>query len=423
MKREELYCAFSGIADNLLLDYERRAHKKRSTLLRFVGMAACFALLLTGLLWWHPWKSAESNPESLKSPTVTPSGNVMTDVGTPSKSLTPAEALPEIIYGDRLGNAVADIGYPEGYFIRELSDAQLASIWGQDALSWEGFSPTENGCELSAKVIYNGNGVPWIVTLTLAPAEGGQIELELSPEGLPSACLVYDGGATCSVYGTDVTANAYGSRAFVSFLRGEGDQAVGVRMELNGDLATLKELAARIVSQSLRADGTLSLRQLDTSDIPAWRSDALNEQEAYADEEFGAYLPRDPVLSFRYAYREVGEDRNWLTVVFGGSPSELSLTLERPQEISTLVHADEPEKYDRSYYSEAVPDAYYQTWADPVFYHEEMSAELIESRLWQDDNGSSHANFGVLYPDGTIVRVNVSADKNELPALLAFLLP
>lgn len=41
----------------------------------------------------------------------------------------------------------------------------------------------ENGCELSAKVIYNGNGVPWIVALTLAPAEGGQIELELSPKG------------------------------------------------------------------------------------------------------------------------------------------------------------------------------------------------------------------------------------------------
>lgn len=220
-----------------------------------------------------------------------------------------------------------------------------------------------------------------------------------------------------------MTANAYGSRAVVSFLRGEGAQAVGVRMELNGDLVTLKELAARIVSQSLRADGTLRLRQLDTSDIPAWRSDTLNEQEAYADEEFGAYLPRDPVLSFRYAYREVGEGRNWLTVVFGGGSSELSLTLERPQEISTLVHADEPEKYDRSYYGEAVPDAYYQTWLDPVFYHEELSAELIESRLWQDDNGSSHANFGVLYPDGTIMRVNVSADKNELPALLAFLLP
>ena len=104
----------------------------------------------------------------------------MTDVGTPSKSLTPAEALPEIIYGDRLGDAAADISYSEGYFIRELSDAQLASIWGQDTLSWEGFSPTENGCELSGKVIYNGNGVPCIVTLTLAPAEGGQIELELS---------------------------------------------------------------------------------------------------------------------------------------------------------------------------------------------------------------------------------------------------
>ena len=164
MKREELYSAFSGIDDELLLEYERRAPKKRGALLRFVGMAACFALLLTGLLWWHPWKGTESVPESLKSPTSAPTSGTMTDAPISNNTLTPADELPTLVYGDTIQEALADIGYPEGYFIRELTDAQLATIWGEDKLAWEGFSPSENGCAVSARAIYGGDGIPWIVT-------------------------------------------------------------------------------------------------------------------------------------------------------------------------------------------------------------------------------------------------------------------
>lgn len=425
MKREELYSAFSGIDDELLLEYERRAPKKRGTLLRFVGMAACFALLLTGLLWWHPWKGTESVPKSLKSPTSAPTSGTMTDAPISNNTLTPADELPTLVYGDTIQEALADICYPEGYFIRELTDAQLATIWGEDKLAWEGFSPSENGCAVSARAIYGGDGIPWIVSLTLTPTEGGRISVELSPEGLPPVCLVYDSGATCTVYGTEVTANAIDDHAVVSFLRGEGESAVGVRMELEGDLDTLRELTARIVSQSLREDGTLQLHQLDTADIPAWRSDALTEKEAYADEEFGTYLPENPAFSFRYAYREIGEGRNWLSAAYGSGKSELVLTLEHPQEVSTLVHANEPEKYACDYYGKekpTVPDEYYQTWVDPVFCREELTMDLVESRLWQDDVGTSHANFGVLYSDGTVMRLNVSAGADELAAILDFLL-
>ena len=99
--------------------------------------------------------------------------------------------------------------------------------------------------------------------------------------------------------------------------------------------------------------------------------------------------------------------------------------MEHPQEVSTLVHANEPEKYACDYYGTeqpTVPDEYYQTWVDPVFCREELTMDLVESRLWQDDVGTSHANFGVLYSDGTVMRLNVSAGADELAAILDFLL-
>lgn len=41
----------------------------------------------------------------------------------------------------------------------------------------------------------------------------------------------------------------------------------------------------------------LQLHQLETADIPVWRSEQLDEEAAYADERFGYYLPTAVRLS------------------------------------------------------------------------------------------------------------------------------
>ena len=104
----------------------------------------------------------------------------------------------ELVYGTELTAAAADISYPEGYFIRTLSEAQLASIWGQETL-W--LTDAEN------EVIYDGSGVPWIVRLTVQTADG-TLTAELSPEQLPPACLAEPAEETCEVNGVPVAAAA-----------------------------------------------------------------------------------------------------------------------------------------------------------------------------------------------------------------------
>lgn len=154
------------------------------------------------------------------------------------------------------------IAYPEGYFIRTLSEAQLASIWGQETL-W--LTDAEN------EVIYDGSGVPWIVRLTVQTADG-----TLTARAFARS--------TCRppVWPSLRRRRARSSASpwqrpqgrptpVVSFVRGEGADAVGMRITMEGELPPLQELAARLVTQSLEPDGVLQLHQLETADIPVWR--------------------------------------------------------------------------------------------------------------------------------------------------------
>ena len=397
MRPEDLYDAFHEIDDDLLKPLPEAAPRRHPTL-RWGALAACALLAAGGLLWLRPWKKTAPQP-SLAVPTLT---------SEPTAGELPEPA--ELVYGTELTAAAAAISYPEGYFIRTLSEAQLASIWGQETL-W--LTDAEN------EVIYDGSGVPWIVRLTVQTADG-TLTAELSPEQLPPACLAEPAEETCEVNGVPVAAAAGPSHAVVSFVRGEGADAVGMRITMEGELPPLQELAARLVTQSLEPDGVLQLHQLETADIPVWRSEQLDEEAAYADERFGCYLPTAVALPFDRAHRELGEGRDWLTASWSADVQNLTVTVSRPSEIPTLVHADETARYDLRLPEDGAavdPD----TRNFPVFYREELTRDVLAARLWQGDfAGCSGASFGVLEPDGTLLEISVYAQ--DPLALLEFLL-
>lgn len=82
-----------------------------------------------------------------------------------------------------------------------------------------------------------------------------------------------------------------------------------------------------LVTQSLEPDGVLQLHQLETADIPVWRSEQLDEEAAYADERFGCYLPTAVALPFDRAHRELGEGRDWLTASWSADVQNLTVTV------------------------------------------------------------------------------------------------
>ena len=427
MKRDSLFRAVGEVDDALIEDFENAAPQRRHWG-RVGALAACVCVVAAGAIVWlsggnAPLPVQDTPPQ----PTAT---TALASADETQPGLTPLSALPQLSYAEGGGElaadiALPDIALPDGYFFRDLTDEALASIWGMETLSWEGYDPAALG--LQAQLIYDGTGRVWraIINGTLGESN---FTLTLSPERVPSTCIIYEGGTTCEFYGTDVTALRFGSHIEITFLRGEGESAVGVRIEAYNTTAEMEDVLTRIMSQSLREDGILQLDQLNTDDVPAWRSEKLTEPQARAEEGFGEYLPDTlPAgYGFEAAYRELGEGRNWLSATWCRGYEDLSVTVDKCADLRALVHADEVEKYDRDYYGTDkpdVPDEYWDSWSHPIFYAEELTKEVIARRVSESDMGNVYTHFGVLYPDGTVVNVTVSAPETELWQLLAFLLP
>lgn len=435
MKKEDLFRAVGGIDDALIEEFETVKPKTRWK--RLGALAAC--LCLTAGLVWLGLRVAPTHvgPIAPNTPNV---GN--TDVptetdGAADQSSPPAlPELPALTFADGDGELAYDVGYPDGYFIREISMEAMAGIWGREGTApvWEGVSAADVLDSLSGKLIYDGTGRVWqaVISGTLGESD---FTLFLSPERLPPTCFTYEGGATCTVHDISVKAVRCGDSCEITFLRGEGESAVGARIEAHSFTPEMEELLTRLVSQSLRPDGVLQLDQFKTDDIPAWRSEDLTETEARAEPDLGAYLPKTPPADyvFEAAHREIGEGRDWLSACWTAGYENLSLTIYRDgaaQDMTYgLVHVDEREKYDLTYYGvsrtgerENVPEEDWYQWHSPCFYAEELTAEVIERRLSEIDMGQVHTNFGVLYPDGTVVRVSVSAMRADISDLLRFLL-
>ncbi len=422
MNKEDLFRAVGEIDDALIEDFENAAQQRRHWG-RVGALAACVCVLAAGALVWLSGGSAPLPAQG--TPTQPTATTALASADKTQPGLTPLSALPQLSYAEGGGELAADIALPDGYFFRDLTDGALASIWGMQTLSWEGCDAAAFG--LDGRLIYDGTGRVWRAVLT-GELDGSSFTVTLSPERVPATCIVHEGGATCEIYGTDVTALRSGDHIEITFLRGEGASAVGVRIEAYHATAETEELLTRIVSQSLREDGVLQLDQLKTDDVPAWRSEVLTEPQARAEAGFGEYLPDTlPAgYGFEAAYRELGEDRNWLSATWCRDYASVSVTVDKCADLRGLVHADEVEKYDRDYYGTDkpdVPDEYYDSWSSPVFYAQELTKEVVARRVSESDMGNVYTHFGVLYPDGTVVCVSVSAPETELWQLLAFLLP
>ncbi len=430
MKSEDLYRAVGSVDDALLDKFENAKPQKRMWP-AYGAIAACLCLLLGGALYLTKREAphAPTRPVALQAQTTAPTQQSAPTASIPMPLLS---ELPQLQFAQGGGELAADIGLPRGYFFRDLTDEQAASIWGQEKLNWEGYDPKAIFVG-EQQLIYDGSGSVWAARL-FGSVGDGSFALTLAPEQLPPTCIAYGGGETCIVYDTPVTAVSYGTDGNrgceISFLCGEGKAAVGVRIEANwtGNGEAMLEVLTRIVSQSLRPEGILQLTQLRVSEVPEWRSERLTEEAAYAEVGFGEYLP-DTLpdgYGFESAHRELGEERNYLSICWTSNYDNFSLTVDKCTDLYGLVHADEVEKYDRYFYGDNkpdVPDEYWDSWSDPLFYADELTMEVIERRLAEVDMGNVHGNFRVLYPDGTVLRVSFSADRTDLDTLLRFLLP
>ncbi len=98
------------------------------------------------------------------------------------------------------------------------------------------------------------------------------------------------------------------------------------------------------------------------------------------------------------------------------------MSIEEADPVPATVDIARAEIYDvRLYeipYGETVPEEYREVFQDPVFAVEDLSLEVIESRMasYNDsgDTDTPRGNFRVLYPDGVLVRFNGRGTPEEI---------
>lgn len=158
----------------------------------------------------------------------------------------------------------------------------------------------------------------------------------------------------------------------------------------------------------------------------------ITKEQALSVEVLGAYIPSQ--LPAGYGLESVKAKISQED----GSTDILLLTWTRGMDYITLyisktgttqpatVDVDRPETYDlRLYgipYGETVPEAYRESVMDPVFAWEDMSLEIVESRVVSPegdagDTDTPRGNFTVVYPDGVSVRFTGRGTPEEIWAL------
>lgn len=223
-------------------------------------------------------------------------------------------------------------------------------------------------------------------------------------------------GAAPKDGGQDDSAGADGSQnGMNSSSEAEGEDDLGsgkvptTEGAQHGEDKTAQERGEEPQEEGVLTDG-------DMESCKVLTAEKYTLEQAAALEGLGSYVPQKlPAgYSFESAYRNLDVDETNLTISWSRGMDLLMLTVQEVSAASETADIGKPETYDvRLYevpYAETVPQEYRQIFDDPVFAWEDMSLEIVESRMktYADagDTSSPRGAFSVLFSDGVLVRFN-----------------
>lgn len=344
---------------------------------------------------------------------------------------------------DGFPESMDSIAMPEGWFEEPLTREQMvAMIAGPDGpdvpwtLSWDGY-------DVTGRAVYDGGGNLWRVELNGVSRadERNYFSLTAKPGGIPEDCAVDPDQTSTEIGGIAV----YGSKGGRYGWDADGEMGYVYKIKLQAgdagltfqayhmDEAQAIRLADAAANTFARADGALHLDELMTyeGDIPEWRSENLTLDEARQEPEFGGHVPAyiPDGFTFVSAHREMGRNRDSLTLFWEGYYSDINIGINRSMGGGVLLNTEDTAYYDQRLYTipyaDSVPDEImFGGFQDPVFRYEDLTLDVIEARLTYADSDAGdisgyRGNFTVLYPDGLVAHYSV---KGVTPAEMARML-
>ena len=166
-------------------------------------------------------------------------------------------------------------------------------------------------------------------------------------------------------------------------------------------------------------------REEEVCGYPRDSREELSEKEARNTEVFGAYLPKN--LPRGYTFESGRGSDSGITVTWARGMDYITISVSLAESESTVtVDIAKPETYDVHLYEipygETVPEEYRQVFNDPLFAAEDLSLEVVRSRMKSvrdaGDTDTPRGNFSVLYPDGVVLQFNGRGTAEEIWKML-----
>lgn len=151
----------------------------------------------------------------------------------------------------------------------------------------------------------------------------------------------------------------------------------------------------------------------------------LSEEEARNTEILGACLPKKLPAGYTFKNAQGSDGEITVTWTRGMDSIIISVSLAVPESAVT-VDVEKPETYDvwlyEIPYGETVPEEYRQVFNDPLFAAEDLSLEVVQSRMKSvrdaGDTDTPRGSFSVLYPNGVVLHFNGRGTADEIWEML-----
>jgi hypothetical protein len=155
-----------------------------------------------------------------------------------------------------------------------------------------------------------------------------------------------------------------------------------------------------------------------------FRNDHLSLEEARADTDFGAYLPKRVPSGFAFesASRYIDKKSNFLSVLWFKGMGEIHWTVSKLEEKdkARITSVADKENYDLALYpiprAESVPKELREIVNDPIFIIDDLTLEAVKARSYEvrdtGDVSGPRMGFSVLYGE-ILVKLNVKGASPE----------
>lgn len=384
---------------------------------RYTAAFACLAVILLGVL---------TVPRLLQNNMVpTPGGNPpVSQPGVSTSAPDPADEYV-LIFNKTDRQISGDKIYIRGHFWQELTSDELQKVF-------PGLTDTHT---VTATVNFQSDeagAVLFNIDAYAVSAGGLTTYIQIIPGKVVADYVLNGDVKTSDVLGTAVTAGYFETKPNskwqrnVNYFASFKLSSLGYYVELSGgesENATLRDEFSSLIGLLIKG-GAADLSIFDNPVIPELREDELNLNEAYADPDFGAYLPQNVPSGFAFesAMRFMNQKNNYLSALWVKGMGDIHWRVSALEEDdkARLTSVADTQNYDLALYpvprAESVPRELREIVDNPIFRIEDLTLEVVQARAYEvadaGDISGPRMRFSVLYGD-ILVEINVKGATRE----------